>query len=137
MRCALVARSAMSLIAPTATFPPPRSRMARSDCRPIRPNPLIPIRTMAHLLTSGYPPPGLSRDVTRAFDPPEVHVQQVPPDKTHVVENPDAEGDDRAQVEVQPEEVAQSGQQRGERGVDDEAGEEDGEVEPRLQLRPG
>src|SRR5207245_9269153 len=62
-------------------------------------------------------------------------LQEMPSDDSDVLEDPPAEGEERDQVEVDPEAVAEEREGRREEGVRVEAGEEDPRVEVALELR--
>src|SRR3990170_1181770 len=128
----------MSLIAVTCSVSGWRSSIVRRDCRPIRPNPLIPILTGISIPSQDTEkqrfcllPTGYGSPLPHAAPVP---FQQVPPDEPDVAEDADAERDDRPEVDVHAEEVADRREQRGEERVREEPGEEDRQVEAFLQL---
>src|SRR3990172_12206325 len=75
-----------------------------------------------------------TRTSSRSTLSPRLPLEDVSPDEGDIVEDPDAERDERDEIEIEPEAIPDERQDHGDHGVDDEARDEDAIVVDSIKL---
>src|SRR5690348_5721444 len=94
-----------------------------------------PMRAQTLLVPTSMPTRTASRSTVPFYSVRSAGLEEVPPDEGHVVEDPQAEGDEGHQIQVETEPVADEGQQDGDDRVDQEPTDEDAIVIDPVELR--
>src|SRR4051794_15029877 len=94
-----------------------------------------PMRAQTLLVPTSMPTRTASRSTVCLFSVTSAGLEERPPDEGPAFEDPQAEGDDRPQVQVETEPVADERQQDGDDRVDEEPADEDPIVIDPVELR--
>src|SRR4029079_19483992 len=97
--------------------------------------PTSPMRAQTLLVPTSMPTRTAARATVLFVCVRSAGLEEVPPDESHVVEDPQAEGDERHQVQVETEPIADECQEDGDDRIDHEAADEDAIVIDAVELR--